>query len=147
MKKIIAVIVALVCVAVLFNINAFADNRSFELEYIQAVYDYAKGDISYSEYLSRSSQLIEQYADDLASVSGIKLAMEIENTIEEAVAQYGDAAINYVGDWLSDVFGNYEKSEDVPNTDKYGYGTKIVARHKQYNSIGFEACWDGYIEI
>lgn len=147
MKKIIAVMAALMFAAVLFNINVSADTTSVDggitsggggrggsrTEYgnavsvwLEALEDYTDGNITYDDFNSKTSTILEEYADEFADRAGITLINDIKSEVDEFVLKYGTSTPLYVLDSISDILNSYETTETVSTTDLNGFGCKVV---------------------
>ncbi len=163
MKKIIAVIVVLMFAAVLFNINVFADTSSVDggitsggggrggsrTEYgnglnvfFETLEDFTDGNITYDEFNSKTSTILEEYAGEFSDRAGITLINDIKSQVNDYVTKYGKNAPMYIYDSISDILNNYETTETIPTTDKKGYGACIKTNFVSSMTINTETYGD-----
>lgn len=157
MKKIIAVMVALMCAAVLFNINVSAlTSQEYEQEILGLLYDLKNGYITPEQYEQYENEVTTRFIESNTDGSGVvdTVAENISNTVKSITEGIGEA-VQKTGDnfkdWLSDIFDDFETQESVSTTDKKGYKTMIHCKRIGYDGqlTGSELYYysDGYIVV
>ncbi len=132
MKKIIAVMVALMFAAVLFNINVSAMSKNeYQTRYFDFVGCLERGEMTYEEFEKEVNALTSEYCDSNTDSNGVidSVAENVSNTVKTVTTGIGNAISktgNAVNEIISDIFNDYETTQTVPTTDMNGYGCKIV---------------------
>ena len=162
MKKIIAIVLA-VCVAVCTVLSAvcfavFADDestdtmteREFEVSHLYVLNQFKNGEITFSEYQERSNALIDElYSDntvgDVISSSAQKVGSTfqgITNKIGAVAETYGEAAYQYVADWINDFLDDYNVTTTTTNFNLNGYGAAMWVDNCFNGLGGSQYCYD-----
>lgn len=133
MKRITAIAIAVfIMLAFALPFPVYAESIMTKQEYYAAqaylVAKYKDGDISYSEFQQQTQAVTDEYITNNtiggelqagalnASNTFNAIAQKIGNTVQK----YGDAAREYIDDYVSDFFNSYTVLSDKPTTDLKG---------------------------
>lgn len=134
MKKLIAVMAALMVAAVLFNINVSAmSESSYSRQYVELLSDYKNGYISYDELNSSLNSLNSDYASENTK----KVTQAITGNMEDIIAEYGEDFLNNL---IGDSFNDYATTESVSTTDMKGYGALLYIPTDGVNYTDYIYC-------
>lgn len=140
MKKIIAVVLAAcfaVCTvlsAVCFAVCAEDEStdtmteREYEERYSMLLGYYRNGEITYDEFVKEVNDLSNEYLNSNSSASEkvVNTINCITNKIGAVVQDYGEAAYQYIADWINDFLDDYEVLETTTNVETYGYNALMI---------------------
>lgn len=144
MKRIIAVMAAIIFAAVLFNINVSANDMTaeeyetylelktqFERDYLNLLSQYEHGQITYEEFKQNSDELTQRYNEFNTDSDGTinTIAQNVSNNINNITNGIGNA-VGTVGegvkDWIDDVLNPYATTKSESSTDMQGYGSLAI---------------------
>lgn len=159
MKRLTALTIAVLMILSIFSLTVSADEteeRMTKQEYYAAqsylIAKYKDGDISYSEFQQQTQAVTDEYITNNTIGGELQAgALNASNTfnavaqkIGNTVQKYGDAAREYIDDYVSDFFNSYTVLSYEPTTGLEGHG----ALCKQYinGSLSYAVYCD-YIEV
>ncbi len=121
MKKIIALVTASFLILRFFALTIYADYTYYDYlkEFWSATGNFISGDYTFSEYSSAVTAAAERWAvtPHLSSK-----ADAIVGNVGNIVNDYGPAATDVIKGWTSDLFSDYQTTENVSTTDLNGCG-------------------------
>ena len=135
MKRLTALTIAVLIILSIFSLTVSADEteeRMTKQEYYAAqsylIAKYKDGDISYSEFQQQTQAVTDEYITNNTIGGELQAgALNASNTfnavaqkIGNTVQKYGDAAREYIDDYVSDFFNSYTVLSDKPTTDLKG---------------------------
>lgn len=159
LQKIIAVTVSTAVITFSFaSFPAFADsepimtNQEYYAAQAYLIAKYKDGDISYSEFQHQTQAVTDEYVNNntiggelqAGALNASNTVAAVAQKIGSTVQKYGDAAREYIDDYVSDFFNSYTVLSYEPTTGLEGYG----ALCKQYISGSLSyAVYCDYIEV
>ena len=164
MKRLTALAIAVLIILPIISIRIYAEDTDVmtKQEYYAAqsylIAKYKDGKISYSEFQQQTQAVTDEFVN--SNTIGGELhagALNASNTfnavaqkIGNTVQKYGDAAREYIDDYVSDFFNSYTKLSDKPTTDLQGRGAGYRIPFSNYGNgkiDGYEIYLCDYVEI